>query len=136
MRRWVPDHAVDNTLGDIPQIRRSYTMAPPTYIHGQLDEAEELALGALQVLPNECIIYAQPKLVYKYEVRYPDFVIVYHEWGVVVLEVKDWIEVVDRNGKEARIRQRNGRLKWRDSPIEQVRGAALERMFNLTLSSY
>lgn len=105
-------------------------MAPPIYIHGQLDEAEELVLGALQFLPNECIIYAQPKLVYKYEVRYPDFVIVYHEWGVVVLEVKDWIEVVDRNGKEARIRQRNGRLKWRGSPIEQARGAAqvLENM--------
>jgi len=99
-------------------------MAPRIYTHGQLDDAEKLVLEALRFLPDECIIYAQPKLVHKHEARYPDFVIVYHEWGVVVLEVKDWIEVVDRDGKEAQVRQRNGRLEWRGSPIEQARGAA------------
>jgi hypothetical protein len=99
-------------------------MPPQIHLHGQLDEAEKVVLEALRSLPDDCIIYAQPKIVYKREIRYPDFIIVYHKWGVVVLEVKDWIEVVDRDPRQAQIRQRNGRLEWRESPVEQARGAA------------
>jgi len=97
----------------------------PPQIYGQpSNEAEELVCQALRFLPDECIIYAEPTLVYKHEVCHPDFVIVYHKWGVVVLEVKDWIEVVDRDRKEAQVRQRNDQLKWRGSPVEQARKAA------------
>jgi len=99
-------------------------MAAQICIHGELDEAEELVLRALQFLPDECIIYAQPKLAYKHKLRYPDFVIVYHEWGVVVLEVKSWIRFEDRDGKQALVCQRNGQLKWETSPVEQARTAA------------
>lgn len=99
-------------------------MAPQICIQGKLDAAEEQVLDVLHGLPDEAIVYAQPKLVHKSEVRYPDFVIVYHMWGVIVLEVKDWLEIVDRDGRQARVRQRNGKLKWRDSPVEQARTAA------------
>jgi len=98
-------------------------MAP--LIYGQPgDEAEQLVCQALQFLPDECIIYAEPKLVYKHQVRYPDFVVVYHRWGVIVLEVKDWTDVVARDRKRARVRQRDRRLAWRESPVEQARTAA------------
>ena len=98
-------------------------MAPQVY--GQPgDEAEQLVCQALRFLPDECIVYAGPKLVYQDRVRYPDFVVVYHQWGIVVLEVKDWTEVVDRDRKRARVRQRDGRLAWRESPVEQARAAA------------
>lgn len=99
-------------------------MPPQICIHGQLDAAEQQVLDALHSLPDEAIIYAQPKLVHRSEVRYPDFVIVYHRWGVVVLEVKDWLEVVECDSIRARIRERGGKLEWRGSPVEQARKAA------------
>ena len=98
-------------------------MAPQVYGH-PCDEAEQLVCQALHALPDECIVYAEPKLVYQDQVRYPDFVVVYHKWGVIVLEVKDWIEVVDRDRKRARVRQRDDQLAWRESPVEQARTAA------------
>lgn len=102
-------------------------MPPQICIHGQLDTAEQQVLDALGSLPDEAIVYAQPKLVHRSEVRYPDFVIVYHEWGVIVLEVKGWYDITDRDRRSVWLR---GRSEPKSSPVEQARGAVhvLENM--------
>jgi Nuclease-related domain len=82
---------------------------------------ERLVYETLQALPPECIIYSEPKLTFRYEIRYPDFVIVYHLWGVVVLEVKDWLEIEGRDRTHAWLR---GSPDPELSPVEQARGAA------------
>jgi hypothetical protein len=99
-------------------------MPPQIFIHGEMNEAEAFVLDRLRALPNEVIVYAQPHIISKGDERYPDFVIVYHLWGVVVLEVKDWLEVVDVADNDAYIRERSGKLVWRSSPVQQARQAA------------
>jgi len=88
---------------------------------------EQLVCSVLQALPAECIVYAEPKLAFRSEARYPDFVIVYHLWGVIVLEVKDWTNIEDRDRKKAWL---PGRPVPKTSPVEQARQAAhvLEKM--------
>ena len=86
---------------------------------------DQLVYEALKFLPDECIVYAQPTLVYKSEVRDPDYVIVYDKWGVVVLEVKDWLEVVDRDRRSAWVRRsQSGRVERETSPVRQAQSAA------------
>jgi len=81
--------------------------------------------NALSKLPPDVIVYAQPKLVFYEEIRYPDYVIVHRDRGVIVLEVKDWINIEDRDRKRALVkRQRNGKVEWHNSPVEQARTAA------------
>ncbi len=81
---------------------------------------------ALKNLPTGTIVYAQPLLVHKSERCEPDYIIVDKNWGVIVLEVKDWVNVqeIDRYGLYV---FRTDRKKWEfeSSPIDQARKAAL-----------
>ena len=99
-------------------------MAP---IYGQPGHewGDRLVYEVLQSLPDDCIVYAQPTLVYRQEVRDPDYVIVYHKWGVIVLEVKDWVDVVDRDRHSAWVRRSDtGQIEREASPVRQARTAA------------
>jgi hypothetical protein len=80
---------------------------------------------ALSSLPDGCIVYSQPTLVHGSQVRDPDYVIVYDRWGVVVLEVKDWIDVVERDRRSAWIRRSaRGEVAHEKSPVRQARAVA------------
>jgi len=97
----------------------------PIYGQPGNEWGDQLVYEVLQSLPDDCIVYAQPTLVYKREVRYPDYVIVYHKWGVVVLEVKDWVDVVERDGDSACVRRSDtGLIERETSPVRQAKKAA------------
>ena len=95
------------------------------------EPGDQKVFQALHYLPDEAIVYAQPQLVYKEEHRDPDYIIVHPEWGVIVLEVKDWIKIKKVKRKQAFIyRTTTGKYEWTDSPVEQARTASfvLENM--------
>ena len=72
-------------------------------------------------LSPDIIVYAQPKLVYRSEVRYPDYVVVHKDRGVIVLEVKDWLSIEDKDKTRALVYlNRSGEPKWKTSPVEQA----------------
>lgn len=108
-------------------------------IYGQPPKTpgERVVYEALQLLPPECIVYSEPKVTYRSEERYPDFVIVYHMWGVIVLEVKDWTDISDCDQRGAWL---SGGDVYKTSPVQQARGAAqvLENMLkrDRNLQSY
>jgi len=80
---------------------------------------------ALESLPADYIVYAQPLLVHEEKRREPDYVLVAKELGVMVLEVKDWKHIESVNAREAEvIREKSGRLESVDSPVDQARKAA------------
>ena len=51
-------------------------MAPQMYGNPGEKPGEKLVYNALSRMPVDCLIYPQPMLVHRREVRYPDFVIV------------------------------------------------------------
>ncbi len=94
---------------------------------------DQKVYDVLSTLPDSFTIYAQPKLVYKRrQPRYPDYVIVDSEMGkgVIVVEVKDWVQIEEYNRTSAFVRRRDGSVAEQSSPVEQARNAAhlLENM--------
>ncbi|MCB9107631.1 MAG: NERD domain-containing protein [Anaerolineales bacterium] len=86
---------------------------------------DQFVYEALSKLPDDLIIYPQPKLAYKRQTpRYPDYAIVYPKKGVIILEVKDWVEIIEYDRNSATIRRRDGSEATESSPVEQARAAA------------
>ena len=56
--------------------------------------------------------------------RYPDFIVLAN-YGVVVLEVKDWVTIVQADKFGAGIRGRDGRVRRERNPVETAREFAL-----------
>ncbi|MCX8025209.1 MAG: NERD domain-containing protein, partial [Thermanaerothrix sp.] len=75
-------------------------------------------------LPKEFVIYVEPPLRKKRDVRYPDFVVLTN-YGYVVLEVKDWVNIVSANPHEAVIRGRDGKERREPNPVTTTRAYAL-----------
>lgn len=89
------------------------------------EPGDQRVYEALHYLPDDAIVYAQPKLVYRNQTRNPDYVIVYAQWGVIVLEVKDWTDIQDADGRHAYLLDRKtGEQVEKTSPVEQARIAA------------
>ncbi len=85
---------------------------------------DRLVYGALSRLPDDWIVYAQPRLVYRTRKRKPDYVVVHRDLGVIVLEVKDWANVTSCSAKRAWIHVRGAdREKRCTSPVEQAEQA-------------
>lgn len=82
---------------------------------------EHIVYTALLNLPNDWLVYSQPTIVTDNGNRHPDFVVVHPELGLIVLDVKDWIEILDIERDKARIRQRDKSIEWRGSPVEQAK---------------
>jgi hypothetical protein len=90
------------------------------------EDGDRKVFEALKALSSECIVYAQPKLVHKSENANPEYVIVNKNWGVIVLEVKDWVQIdkIDRHSLKV---YRTERHKWEEerNPLSQARNAAI-----------
>lgn len=97
------------------------------------EAGDKRVFNALKNLPPDCYVYAQPLLVYKDERREPDYVIVNKKWGVIVLEVKDWVQINPINRREAEVYRKELR-KWEieKSPVEQAKTAAYTLVNMLT----
>jgi hypothetical protein len=77
-----------------------------------------------QNLPNEYTIYVEVP-IHKYrEIRYPDFIIL-TDYGVIVLEVKDWVFIEYPNPTGAMIRNRNNEAHWEPNPVTKARDMAI-----------
>ena len=95
------------------------------------EPGDQRVFKALHHLPDEAIVYAQPQLIHKREESNPDYVIIHPQWGVIVLEVKDWTTFKTRSKKEATIyRKRTGEYVNVENPLKQARNASfvLENM--------
>jgi len=76
-------------------------------------------------LPNDFHIYAQPPLIHHDQRRDPDYVIVHKKAGVIVLEVKDWVNIPSVGSNYAMVQRRfSDEPEKETSPVEQARKAA------------
>ncbi len=76
------------------------------YLRNEATYGEQETLRYLRShLPKEFVIYVEPPLRKKRDIRYPDFVVLTN-YGYVVLEVKDWVNILSANPHEAVIRGR------------------------------
>jgi len=89
------------------------------------EDGDKRVFNALKYLPQDCYVYAQPLLVHKDDRREPDYVIVNKNWGVIVLEVKDWVNVDSIGRRDLKV-YRTELRKWEidTSPVEQAKQAA------------
>jgi len=95
-------------------------MATLLGLHGK-EFGDRYVYNSFKNLSDEWIVYSQPEINYKRERRTPDFVILHQGYGVFVLEVKDWVTILDQNKKEAKIRRNDGHIYWDKSPLEQAK---------------
>jgi hypothetical protein len=78
----------------------------------------------LQNLPKEYCVYIECPIPGKRLHRYPDFIVVTN-YGVIIIEVKDWIQIrrADRYGAE--IIMRGNQRRKVANPVNQARESAL-----------
>ncbi|HND49903.1 MAG TPA: UvrD-helicase domain-containing protein, partial [Anaerolineales bacterium] len=75
-------------------------------------------------LPKEFSIYVESPLHKKREMRYPDFIVL-SNYGVIVLEVKDWVTIVNATPSGANIRTRKGDVRFEHNPVTRAREFAI-----------
>ncbi len=76
-------------------------------------EGEKRTLKFLkQNLPKEFTVYVEPQVFSEREMRYPDFIVV-SNYGYVVLEVKDWIQIQKVDPQRAFIVTKKEKLEKR-----------------------
>lgn len=86
---------------------------------------EKMVLRYLkQNLPKEFAVYVECPLPGKRMHRYPDFIVLTN-YGVIVLEVKDWIQIEWVNRYNAQIRMRNNKPRKVGNPVDQARDIAI-----------
>jgi hypothetical protein len=93
-------------------------MMIPDRLPSAASVGEKRVFSLLQKLPDDCLVYYEPII----ENRYPDFVIVMPEVGVLVIEVKGWYpaEVEYASTHEVRTRIR-GLVATSPHPLRQAR---------------
>ena len=95
------------------------------YLRNEATYGEQETLRyLLSHLPKEFVIYIEPPLRKKRDIRYPDFVVLTN-YGYVVLEVKDWVNIVSATPHEAVIRGGDGKERHEPNPVTKTREYAL-----------
>jgi hypothetical protein len=85
---------------------------------------EKLVLKRLRDhLPNEFYIYPECPINQHRQQRFPDFIVLAN-FGVVVLEVKDWVEIIKADKYNAQIRRRDGTVHRMRNPVLDAREQA------------
>ncbi len=94
------------------------------YLKEDATHGEETVLDILShTLPESFLVYVECPLPHTGMERMPDLIILTAS-GVVVLEVKDWVEVVEADKFHATIRTRAQELRQEKSPVRQAREMA------------
>jgi hypothetical protein len=75
-------------------------------------------------LPKDFAIYVESPIHKKRDIRYPDFIVV-SNYGVIVLEVKDWVTILNANPSGATIRNRQGEERFEHNPVTKARDFAI-----------
>lgn len=71
-------------------------------------------------LPKDFVVYVECPLYHKGMERMPDFIVLTN-YGVVVLEVKDWVQVLKADKYYVEIRSRQGTVRRKKNPVRQAR---------------
>ncbi len=82
--------------------------------------AEGLVFSRLQLLPDDCLVYYEPAV----GDRYPDFVVILPDTGLLVIEVKGWrpYQIVAGSTHSIQLQERAGAPEEvRANPIRQAR---------------
>jgi len=75
-------------------------------------------------LPKEFTVYVETPIHKKREIRYPDFIVL-TGYGVIVLEVKDWVQVTHADPDGATVRTRKGETRHEPNPVTKAREFAI-----------
>lgn len=87
---------------------------------------EQLLEKLLMRLPaDDYHTMAEPRIIdIKGNTHRPDFVVICRDFGLLVIEVKDWVEILAVDGERVRIRRRDGTEAIERDPIHQATGYA------------
>ncbi len=77
-----------------------------------------------QNLPKEYTVYVETPIRKHRDILYPDFIVVTN-YGVIVLEVKDWVMIERATPAGANIRTRSGKTLWEVNPVTTARQYAI-----------
>lgn len=75
-------------------------------------------------LPRDFSVYVETPIHKKRDMRYPDFVVV-AAYGMIVLEVKDWVTIERADPNGATIRTREGASRHESNPVNKAREFAI-----------
>jgi hypothetical protein len=75
-------------------------------------------------LPKEFSVYVETPLRKKRDLRYPDFIVLTN-YGVIVMEVKDWVMVERADPSGATIRTRKNEQRHEPNPVGKAREMAI-----------
>lgn len=94
---------------------------------------EKKLFSVLQKLPDDYIVYYEPIV----EDRYPDFVIICPDMGLLVIEVKGWYpkDILSADNNTVRVKEKQGEVR-RNHPVRQARDYMLSLMDSCLNSSY
>jgi hypothetical protein len=94
---------------------------------------EKKLFSVLQKLPDDYIVYYEPIV----EDRYPDFVVICPNFGLLVIEVKGWYpkDILSADNNTVRIKESQGEVR-RNHPVRQARDYMLSLMDSCLNSPY
>ena len=81
---------------------------------------ERRVLDLLKRLPDSYFVW--PELpINRTHLHYPDFVLLHHHYGIMVLEVKDWVDIVRADYATFTVRTRAGQERSEKNPFNEAR---------------
>lgn len=94
------------------------TMIPDSVGAGK-SIGERMMFDRLQLLPDDCIVYYEPII----DGRYPDFVVILPDYGLLVIECKGWraSQIVGGDTSIVSVRDSQGGVERATSPVRQAR---------------
>lgn len=94
---------------------------------------EKKLFSVLQKLPDTYVVYYEPIV----EDRYPDFVVICPDLGLLVIEVKGWYpkDILSADNNSVRVKESRGEVR-RNHPVRQARDYMLSLMDSCFNSTY
>ena len=91
----------------------------PDRLPSESSAGEKRAFAALQQLDDECLVYYEPLV----RQRYPDFVVIIPDTGVLIIEVKGWYpaDILRGDRQDVRVKSRDGVETVQAHPVRQGR---------------
>lgn len=96
------------------------------HLRNDATKGEQLTLKLLKDnLPKEYSVYVETPIHTKRDIRYPDFIILTN-YGFIVLEIKDWINIEKADPSGVTIRTRSNEIHRHPNPVTGARDFAIK----------
>lgn len=97
----------------------------PTY-------GEQMVSRLMKKLPEQFFCYAEPRIDSATATsRYPDFVIVWRDKGLICVEVKDWKKILAGDQRDIKIETSDGDIKVKENPYKTAQNYVYHLMNRL-----